>query len=191
VAEAISVKMKFTKELSCAFEDADAKAAKNIARMIDSVGNKTKTALKRATAKQAGVKYGSLGETITSRTILGHGGAIARGEYEIIARGVTLSLKEFTPRAEAGGISAAPWGRRRSFLHAFFGPGGHVFVRDNRNQRTRRGPPPNYSGLPIHMMYGPAIPKEMVKDEAEQVFYRTVDKLLSAAIEVQMAKAFN
>jgi hypothetical protein len=189
VAQAIAFKMKFTKELSCGFKDAEKKAAKNIARMIDSVGNKTKTAVKRATAKQAGVKYGSLGETITSRTILGHGGAIARGEYEIIARGVTLSLKEFTPRAEAGGISAAPWGRRRSFLHAFFGPGGHVFVRAHPSQGTRRGPRPVHSQLPIRKLWGPAIPKEMVKDEAEQVFYRTVEKLFAVAIEAQIAKA--
>ena len=189
MAEAVAVKIKFTKELSCLFKNLETNAAKNIARAIDKVGNKTKTIVKRATAKQAGVKYGSLGNTITSRTTIGHGGAIARGEYEIIARGVTLSMKEFTPRQDAHGISAKPWGKLRHFEHAFFGPGGHVFVRAHPNQGTRRGPRPVHSQLPIRKLWGPSIPKEMIKDEAEQVFYRTVAELLGPAIEAQLAKA--
>jgi hypothetical protein len=100
-------------------------------------------------------------------------------------------MKEFTPRAEPHGVSAAPWGKRRVFLHSFFGPGGHVFVRAHPNTGERRGPRPVHSQLPIRKLWGPAIPKEMIKDEAEQVFYRTAADLLGKAIEAQLGMSFS
>jgi len=93
------------------------------------------------------------------------------GQYEIIARDVTLSLKDFAPRQTAKGVSAAPWGKRRVFPHTFIGPNEHVFVRLGRAR------------LPVKKLFGPSIPKEMVKDEAEQTFYRVCSSLLPAAAE--------
>jgi hypothetical protein len=121
-------------------------------------------------ATQAGVKVGKVGAVLSSRTVLGAGGAIVRGQYEIICRDVTLSLKEFSPRKASLGIIANPWGKKRLFPHAFFGPGGHVFER-TPSKPQRRGPRPIHSGLPIRKLFGPALPKEMVKDEAERTFY--------------------
>lgn len=187
--EAIAVKIKFTKELSGLFEKSEIKTFKNIARAIDQVGNKTKTVVKRVTAQQAGVKVGKVGAVLTSSTTMGQGGAIVRGQYEIICRDVTLSLKEFTPRSDAHGVFAWPWGKRKYFPHAFFGPGGHVFERVSK-LGTRRGPRPTHSQLPFHKLWGPAIPNEMVKDNAEQAFYRTASELLGPAIERQMMRAF-
>ncbi|MGB8854034.1 MAG: hypothetical protein WCC69_10760, partial [Pirellulales bacterium] len=37
--------------------------------------------------------------------------------------------------------------------------------------------------LPIHKLWGPAIPREMVKGETERVFYDSVDALFPAAVE--------
>ena len=190
MAESIGIKIKFSKELSCFFKSAEGKSLKAMARALDSVGNKTKTVVKRETAKQAGVKVGKVGEALTSRTTIGQGGAVVRGQYEIICRGVTLSLKEFAPRQDAHGIAAAPWGKRRTFAHAFFGPGGHIFVRAHASQGERRGPRPVHSQLPIRKLWGPAIPKEMVKDQAEQAFYKTVAELLGPAVEAQLMRAF-
>lgn len=172
----IAIKINFTPELSELFIGAEERSLKNVARIIDKAGNKTKTAVKRAVAVQAGVKVGKVGGVISSRTTLGHGGAIVRGEYEIVCRDVTLSLKEFSPRSDKHGIIANPWGRRQYFRHAFFGPGGHVFMRMTKN--TRRGPRPTHSQLPIRKLWGPAIPKEMVKGEAEQTFYRVSSEQL-------------
>jgi hypothetical protein len=77
------------------------------------------------------------------------------------------------PRAQraARGITARPWGILRKYPHAFFGPGGHVYERTSRAR------------LPIKKLWGPAIPKEMVKDEAEATFYRVSAELLGPAVE--------
>jgi hypothetical protein len=185
----VAIKIGFTKELSCVFAGAEGKSLKAIARATDSVGNKTKTVVKRVTAQQAGVKIGKVDGVLSSRTTMGQGGAVVRGQYEIICRDVTLSLKEFSPRSDGHGISAKPWGKKRYFPHAFFGPGGHVFERKQQGT-SHRGPRPKHSQLPIHKLWGPAIPKEMVKDNAEQAFYRTAAELLGPAIEAQLTRAF-
>ena len=94
----------------------------------------------------------------------------------MVARDATLSLKEFSPRQTKAGVSAAPWGKRRVFPHSFIGKNGHVFVRGKVDgKRVGR--------LPIYKLFGPNIPKEMVKDEAEKTFYRETEKLLGPAVE--------
>jgi hypothetical protein len=37
--------------------------------------------------------------------------------------------------------------------------------------------------LPIHKLFGPAIPKELVKGESEKTFHRTTETLLPGALE--------
>ena len=170
--DAVPLRVDFSRNLSPLFAQAGLKSVYAVARALDDVGAKTRTRVIRAVARQAGVPYGKARGVITSKTAMGAGA----GEYSIIARDVTLSLKEFGPRRTAKGVSAAPWGKRRVFPHTFIGPNGHVFARvmhgDHRAAR-----------LPIHKLFGPAIPKEMVKDESEAVFYRVSESLLGAAIE--------
>jgi hypothetical protein len=168
----VTVSIDFTKSLSGLFEQTGLKSVYAISKAIDEVGNKTKTQVIRAVARQAGVKYGAVSRVLYAKQAMGTGG----GEYVLTARDTTLSLKEFAPRQTKAGVSAAPWGKRRIFPHTFIGPGGHVFARvivDGK--RVKR--------LKIHKLFGPNIPKEIVKDEAEQTFYRETEKLLGPAIE--------
>lgn len=165
--EAVAVRVEFTPHIAPLFERAGLKSVYAVAKAIDEVGNKTKTVVIRSVAKQAGVKYGRAKGVINARQAMGAG----MGSYEIVARDVTMSLKEFGPRRTAKGVSAAPWGKRRVFPHTFMGPNGHVFVRKGKAR------------LPIHKLFGPAIPKEMVKDQTEQAFYATVAATLGPAVE--------
>ena len=172
MAQAVAIKVNFDRQLSPLFAQAGLKSVYAVAKAIDEVGNKTRTQVIRSVAKQAGVPYGKAKGVINSRQAMGAGD----GQYEIIARDVTLSLKEFSPRKTAKGVSAAPWGKRRLFAHTFLGPGGHVFVRKGKSR------------LPIHKLFGPNIPKEMVKDETEATFYRVSGELLGAAVEKWLVK---
>lgn len=168
----LSVSIQFDAHLSEMIKQAGLRAPYAIGRAIDEVGNKTRTQVVKAVAKQAGVKQGKVRGVLTTHQAMGAG----NGKYEIIARDVTLSLKEFAPRQTKKGVSAAPWGKRHVFPHTFIGPNGHVFVRAMQgNKRAGR--------LPIHKLFGPAIPKEMVKGEAEKTFHRTTETLLPVALD--------
>lgn len=167
MAETIAVKVDFTKDLAALFRQAGMATPYAVAKALDEVGNKTKTQVTRAVAKQAGVKYRKAKSVLSSKQAMGTG----MGAYEIIARDVTLSLKEFSPKQRAKGVVAAPWGRRLLFKHAFIGPNGHVYVRLTKAR------------LPIKKLWGPNIPKEMVKDESAATFFRVSSELLGPAIE--------
>ena len=163
----LAVALKFDHALSDIIKRIGDKSEYAVRKAIDEVGNKTKTQVIRAVAQQAGVKVGRARAVIRSTQAMGAGS----GVYTIIARDVTMSLKEFGPRQTAKGVSAAPWRKRQVFNHTFTGPGGHVFVREGKAR------------LPIRKLWGPAIPKEMTKDVAEETFFATVDAMLPAAVE--------
>ena len=157
----IEVNVHFTKNLSELFDEARLSSIYAVSKAIDEVGNKVKTQVIRSVARQAGVKYGAVRNVIFVKQAMGEGS----GKFVMVARDATLSLKEFGPRQTRAGVSAAPWGKRRVFPHTFIGPNGHVFARAmNEGKRVGR--------KPIYKLFGPNIPKEMVKDEAEKTFYR-------------------
>jgi hypothetical protein len=176
VAEVVAVNVRFVgiELLHDAIDKAGLKAPYAIAKAVDEVGNKTMTQVRRSVAKQAGVKYGRVAKVLSKRQAMGAG----EGSYSIIARDVTMSLKEFGPRKTRKGVSAAPWGKRRVFPHSFIGPGGHIFHRVGKSR------------LPIKKMYGPAIPKEMVKDQTEALFYAFTAQALPSALEKWLFRAW-
>jgi hypothetical protein len=173
----IALKVDFTRDLSKVFDQAKLRSIYAIAKAMDEVGNKTKTQVIRSVARQAGVSYGKAKSVIRSQQAMGTG----NGEYKIIAQDVTLSLKEFGARQTKLGVSAAPWRKRRVFSHTFVGPNGHVFVRGFGGERRVRR-------LPIYKLWGPNIPKEMIKDETEQTFHLVSSRLLGPALEKWLAR---
>jgi hypothetical protein len=165
---AVVVKVGFDKDISKLFEKAGLKSPYAVAKAIDEVGNKTKTQVTRVVAKQAGVKYGKAKGVIASRQAMGAG----NGEYQIIARDVFLSRKEFAPKQAAKGISVTTAKRGRIVLKgSFIGPGGHVYARVGKGR------------LPIKKLWATAIPNEMIKAEAEATFYRVSQEMLGPAVE--------
>lgn len=145
---------------------------KNIApalsRALNHTGDKARTRVVRALVKQTGAKYGVVRKVLTTR--LASSGMLS---YRIIGAGGYMSLKEFGARQTRKGVSAAPWNRRRVFPHTFIvgSLGGHVFERKGKSR------------LPIRKLWGPAIPKEMLKDQSKQAFETTVATDLPARVE--------
>lgn len=130
-----------------------------LARALNHTGDKARTQVIRALVKQTGAKYGAVRKALTSRPA-----TAGAPVYRIIAQGPYLSLKEFGARQTGAGVSAAPWGRRRVFAHTFIVPalGGHVFERKGKAR------------LPLRKLWGPALPKELVKDQTKAAFETTV-----------------
>lgn len=145
-----------------------------ISRALNHTGGKATTKMARAIAKQAGLAYGKVKAALQD-----HKASPAGMVYRITAKGPTLSLKEFKPRQTQKGVSASPWGTRRTFPHSFIGGGvlgGHVYVRTSKAR------------FPLKKLFGPAIPNEMVRDQSKQAFEGTVAMELPARLAHELSR---
>jgi hypothetical protein len=148
-----------------------------IRRALNWTGDKARTKVVRVLARQTGAKYGAVRRAVvTKRANYG------RLVYRLVAFGGYLSLKEFGARQRRDGVSAAPWGRRTVFRHAFVSSamGGHVFVREILPSGQRAG------RLPLRQLWGPAIPREMLKGDTAEAFAATVGAELQPRVEHEL-----
>jgi hypothetical protein len=158
------------------FREVGNQAPHAIRRAVNWTGDKARTRVVRTLAKQTGAKYAAVRRAIKTRRA-----NYGRMDYVITSFGGFISLKEFGPRQRLDGVSAAPWGRRIVFKHAFISAamGGHVFVRElSGDKRVPR--------LPIKKLWGPAIPREMLKGETEKTFVALVDAELQPRVEHEL-----
>jgi len=126
-----------------------------LSRALNWTGNKARTAAGRKLAEQTGLRYGKVRAEIRTYPSKPHD-----LEYSIGVSGRAIPLAEFNARQTRAGVSAAPWATRRVFPHTFIVDrlGGQVFVREGKER------------LPIRKLWGPALPKELVKDEVPKAW---------------------
>jgi hypothetical protein len=100
--------------------------------------------------------------------------------YEINSVGGFLSLKSFDARQVRAGVSARPWGRRRTFRSAFVIPrfGGEVFRRTTRAR------------FPIVKLWGPAMPQELVRDAVPREFASAVEARVPIRLRHHLQRLF-
>lgn len=155
-----------------------------IRRAINHTGDKARTLVMRTLAKQAGVKYRDVRKIVTVTRA-----NFDRGLYRIAARGTTIPLSHFGARQTKKGVSAAPWGKRRVFPHTFLWPRvhGRVFVRTGHKARMLRGPNKGRQRETIRQLWGPALPKELLKGETAAIFLATVRAELPARVVHEVA----
>lgn len=143
----------------------EGKAKKAFTRALNHTGAIVRTRVIRALAPQVGLSQAKVRQLGAIREQRARASGL---EYKIESSGAAISLREFSARQFGYGVAAKPWGQRRRFESAFIFAGhprsgnpvsgGHVFVRTSS------------SSFPIKKMFGPAIPKEMVKDESAEAF---------------------
>ncbi len=151
-------------------------------RAVNHTGDRTFTAVKRAVANQAGVSQSIAVDKGGIRKRRANASAL---EYLIISKGGYLPLRYFKPTQLSKGTKASPWGSRKLFEHAFMGPRpgllasrlkGNVFVRSS----DRR--------LPIRKLWGPAIPREIVRDETARQFEAVASTSLPSRVEHEITR---
>jgi hypothetical protein len=157
--------------LAARFDEAGVNIKPALSRAINHTGDKARTLVMRTVAKQTGLKYAKVKETV--RTFRA---SVSRLLYRIVSKGGYTSLKEFGARQTRKGVSAAPWNVRRVFPHTFIVPslGGHVFERTGSARH------------PIRKLWGPAVPAELVKDQSRAAFETLVDAELPARVGVEV-----
>lgn len=156
----------------------DKRTRRVIARAANYEGRKAYTAVKRAVRDQSSIPNAivqrSMGFQQASTGFKG-GAAGAATEVAIYGKGRELSLKVFGPRQQKEGVRAKVWGRMKMHKGAFMGPRpgslalslkGHAFAREGKSRK------------PIRKLFGPSIPKEMVKDKSKEAFYAAAPRIV-------------
>jgi hypothetical protein len=130
-----------------------------ISRVLNHVGGTARTKVKSTLAKQMGLPAGTVDARLTTKRAYP-----GNQSFEITASGRPIPLADFAPRQTRRGVSARPWGQRRVFPGTFIVPslGGQVFRRAGRGR------------LPIVKLWGPSLPREMLRDEVPKVFFEEV-----------------
>ena len=143
------------------------------ARALNRTAERARTEVTRALVKQTGLRFG----VVRKATSLWRASPDSLSA-EIRAKGGYTSLREFSARQTKKGVSAAPWGRRQVFDHAFIVKryGGHVYKREG----ARR--------FPILKLYGPAIPVEMVNGASRDAFFGAVESELPKRLDHELGR---
>lgn len=155
-----------------------------IARAVNQTGRQTRTVMIRTLTKQTGLKRGTIVRALKPTTAW----PSRQMSYVIRAAGGDVSLKYFGARETAQGVSAAPWGKRRTYVGAFtmggrrpnrvkLNMGGHVFMRVGGKR------------VPIEKLHsGLFIPKEMIEGATEEAFETVSRRDLVARIDHELAR---
>lgn|GEM_PF-409418 len=152
-------------------------------RAVNHTGDKARTKVIRALAKQTGLPYGLIKRAVRTGRAWGAGADAetfteGRGSltYTLSSKGGDISLKYFKARETRAGVTAAPFGVRKLFAGTFMKGGrfpkrvtakplnGHVY---NRAGKSRAPLEFNDSGV--------IIPAEMLKGETARAFLDVVE----------------
>lgn len=142
-------------------------ANRAFARALSHEGRKGFTAVKRAVRQQsdipsplvnAGVKF-KAARTSELRTV-------------ISGFGSELPLKHFKARQFSYGVRAKIWGRHQTFKSAFIikAYDANVFIRKTSKR------------FPVEKLWGPSIPKELVKDDSLKAFENSNTQIMDRAM---------
>lgn len=178
VSPADPVLDRFANQLGAIGDKAPAAIGRAINRTVDMVYTQTVRSLVKQTSAPRAVVVAAMRKKYASTS----GGAL---EGAVIATGRELSLKIFKPAQFKAGTKATVWGKRQLFPGAFMGPKpgaigrklrGHVFTRTSKDR------------FPIKKLYGPSIPKEMVKDASAAQFQSIAPPILARRVEHEIGR---
>lgn len=147
-------------------------ARKAFKEALNSETGKARTRVRWAVRKQAGVANRVVVKQIRMKP------AKERSlQAELYASGRAVSLKEFAHTQGSYGVTAKVWNRSQLFESTFkvSALGGHVFKRRFRTSTKDR--------LPIAKLWGPIIPREMMKERPVKEFEVSTDDVARIAME--------
>lgn len=137
------------------------------ARALTKEGSKSFTAVKKALLEQTGIPKGTIAGSMKFRR------ATRKNLQTIISgSGSELPLSLFKPSEFSYGVRAKVWNRPQFYRSAFIVSKyeGNVFHRTNRQR------------FPIQKMFGPSIPKEMVKGQTIEAFEQSGNAIMARAM---------
>ena len=138
---------------------------------VNDAGNAARTQVVRTLGRQMGLPYAAVRQGLSIRP------AGREPVYEINSAGGYLSLSSFDPKQRRAGVSARPWGQRRTFRSAFM-VRGQVFRRTTRAR------------FPIVKLWGPAMPQELVRGAVPGAFEDAVKERFPVRLAHHLERLF-
>jgi Prophage minor tail protein Z (GPZ) len=151
--------------------DAYAKGSKRATmRALNHAGDKAHTRVSRVLAKVMGTSYGKMSSSLETKSATEQ-----TPVYEISAQGGHLSLASFSPRQTKRGVTAAPWGVKRTFPGTFIieALGGQVFRRASGK---------------LVKLWGPSLPVELVREESVKAFSTGLEDNMRNRLEHELKR---
>lgn len=155
---------------------------------VNHTGDRATTQVRRAVAKQTGMVYGKVRSATTS-----YKATYSRPVYEIVGRGLHEGLIHFSAVERVSGVSARPWGKRRVFAGTFIANAvdsgsPQVFRRTGEFSYPSKG---RYAGMrreKIEKLWGPSIPREMLRGLVPYQFNATVRERMPARVKHEVER---
>lgn len=153
-------------------------------RIVNQVGERSKTQVIRALTKQTGLPRSTIVKAVGDpRRANGR-----QLSYEMVTRGGNIRLKYLAPRETRPGVTAIPWGKRTLFPGTFL-KGGAFPNRHGGNFDGHVMRRLNTSGTKLtQARSGMFIPVEMTRDATRAAFERTAAPLLQVRVEAALRK---
>jgi len=157
---------------------------KALARAVNRTTNTVHGRVIRSVVQQSSIPRQIVKQQVSKQTVKpGSGNSL---EGVIFARGNPIPLKEFKAKQFSYGVKAKVWGKQRKFVGMFIFAGtyrsgksvanGHVFQRVTT------------AGLPIELQRGPAVPSELVRNNAKEEFTKTVKEMLPQRVQHELGR---
>ena len=153
-------------------------AARAYARGMNREGRKAATAVRRKLKDETSVLVRDIRQAVKF-----HPASPATKRAVIKARARPLSLRYFGARQFRYGVRAKIWGRAQRYPGAFLVPslGGNVFKRTGGFNRV------SGRNNAIEKLWGPILPREMLKDPVIDAFLEKIDDI-SRAVDREIGK---
>lgn len=175
----------------------------SLQRALNHTGDKARTQVIRALAKQTGLNYGVIKRAVRTGSAWGAGSDSStfvegRGslQYVLSTKGGEISLKYFGARETRKGVSAAPFGKRKIFGGAFIRSGhfpnrkaasglnGHVYEPASPGKTGKS----TWRRRIKFIDSGVSIPAEMLKGESRDAFMQVVETELAKRVMHEMMR---
>jgi hypothetical protein len=172
-------------DLAAKYKDMGPKFTRALNATINWVGARANTEVRRNLSTQMGAPQKEIGPMLNV-----YPSTFGRLEYTIRGTGRPLSLRAFGAQQRAKGVSARPWGTRRVFPGTFIikSLGGSVYKRTGEMVTATKGKNKGRKVAQIEKLWGPGVPRELVRGFTVYAFDKTVKERFPERLEHEVAR---
>lgn len=165
----------------------EGKARVGLARAVNRVTDTVHTRVIRAIVKQSSIPRDIVRRSVEKTKVAHNGSGPLQGV--VYAFGDDIPLKHFRAKQFAFGVKAKVWGNWKRFPGTFIWAGTYRSGKAVGNEHVFHRL--TAKSLPLEMMKGPAVPDELVKNEAEKEYERAVRDMLPARAMHELSRLLN